>query len=57
MGPKYDNRMYPNIKPFTVEDYMKEVASENLGGANFLWENKTVRAPGTVEVALSNGAG
>ena len=43
MGPKYDNERYPDVKPYSIEDYMNDTKIESLSGANFLWGNKTIR--------------
>jgi hypothetical protein len=44
MGPHYDNEKYPEVKPITVEEFMKKVDVEHLGGAYFPWEHKTLKA-------------
>ncbi len=41
MGPKYDNKTYSKIKPFTVEDFMRKFDVEHFGEAYFPWEDKT----------------
>ena len=41
MGPKYDNKMYPEIRPVTIEDYMRQAKPGSLGGASFTWEKRT----------------
>ena len=43
MGPNYDNQRYPQVKPFTIKDFMKNTSVENLGGAYFAWESKTLK--------------
>ncbi|KIW95578.1 uncharacterized protein Z519_04163 [Cladophialophora bantiana CBS 173.52] len=41
MGPKYDNEMYPDIIPVTIENYMRQAMPWGLGGASFTWEKRT----------------
>ena len=43
MGPTFDNARYPQIKPFSVEEFMKSRYLKQLGGAYFPWENKTLK--------------
>lgn len=43
MAPEYDNKRYPDIKPWNVETYMREVGMEHLSGAYFPWGSKTLK--------------
>ena len=43
MAPDYDDQIYPEIKPWNVETYMKKVGMEHLSGAYFPWGSKTLK--------------
>ena len=43
MGPEYDNASYREVRPFSIENFMKTVKVEDLGGAFFNWEDKTLK--------------
>ncbi len=43
MGPQYDNESYTAVRPFSIEDFMGTVEVEDLGGAFFNWEDKTLK--------------
>lgn len=43
MGTPNDNQKYPDVKPFTMEDFMKSTTVDGLSGSHFPWESKTIK--------------
>lgn len=39
MGPPYDNDKYPQVKPVTVEEFMRAREPKTLGMSTFPWED------------------